>query len=301
MTASAQGIDVSAYQDRLTAAALKPYNFAFTKATDGPEVLDPNFYVNWAMMKAVGIHRGAYAELWSGSPIEQADRFLDVVHAGGLEPGDMLAVVASDYQGVTDAEVKAFCDHVKAAAPRCIVLVYSDLSLLPALPSCTGYPLWIAWPSGSAPRSVAPWRSWHLWQWDETNLDKNAFNGTAAQLDAWINSIAYPQPPKPPADWTFGPPQRLQAIGGHTSVRLSWEPPAGAPEVPAEYQVFIYSGSVCNRTTIVASYPRTVTGTTWEGGSLERGKQYTAHVVAAGPDGSRVRPYTYGSASFETG
>ena len=61
----------------------------------------------------------------------------------------MLAVVASDYQGVTDAEVKAFCDHVKAAAPRCIVLVYSDLSLLPALPSCTGYPLWIAWPSSS--------------------------------------------------------------------------------------------------------------------------------------------------------
>ncbi len=137
MTASAQGIDVSSYQDRLTAAALKPYAFAFTKATDGPETLDPNFYVNWQMMKSVGIHRGTYHELWSSSsasPVEQADRFLDVVHAGGLEPGDMLAVVASDYQGVTDAEVKAFCDHVKAAAPRCIVLVYSDLSLLRRFP-----------------------------------------------------------------------------------------------------------------------------------------------------------------------
>ena len=236
MTASAQGIDVSHYQDRLTAAALKPYSFAFTKATDGPEILDPNFYVNWALMKAVGIHRGAYAELWSGSPIEQADRFLDVVHAGGLEPGDMLAVVASDYQGVTDAEVKAFCDHVKAAAPRCIVLVYSDLSLLPALPSCTGYPLWIAWPSSRAPRSVIPWRSWHLWQWNETNLDKNAFNGTVAELDAWISSIAYPTPPKPPADWTFGPPQRLQAIAGHITVRLTWELPGwrsgGSRRVP---------------------------------------------------------------------
>jgi hypothetical protein len=165
----------------------------------------------------------------------------------------------------------------------------------------TGYPLWIAWPSSSAPRDVAPWRSWHMWQWDETNLDKNAFNGTVAQLDAWISSVAYPVPPKPPADWTFGPPQRLQALGGHTSVRLSWEPPAGAPEIPAEYQVFIYAGDVCNRTTIVASYPRTVKASPWGGGSLERGRQYTAHVVAAGPEGSRVRPYTYASASFQTG
>ena len=56
VTASAQGIDVSHYQDRLTAAALKPYSFAFTKATDGPETLDPNFYANWALMKAVGVH-----------------------------------------------------------------------------------------------------------------------------------------------------------------------------------------------------------------------------------------------------
>ena len=31
------------------------------------EFLDPNFYVNWAMMKAVGIHRGAYHELVSSS------------------------------------------------------------------------------------------------------------------------------------------------------------------------------------------------------------------------------------------
>ena len=87
------------------------------------------------------------------------------------------------------------------------------------------------------------------------DLDKNAFDGTAAQLQAWLDSIAYPTPPIPPADWTYGPPLRLQALAGLTSVRLSWEPPAGSPQPPAGYQVFIYNGDVCNRTTIVATLP----------------------------------------------
>lgn len=301
VTASAQGIDVSSYQPVLTAAELKPYAFAFAKATDGTN-MDPDFPANWQVMKGAGIHRGAYCELWSASaaPVqEQADHFLDLVTAAGLEPGDMLAVVASDYQGVTDAEVKAWLDHVKAAAPKSPVLVYSDLSMLPSLPSCAeSYDLWVAWPSGTAPASVAPWKTWRLWQWGETGTDRNAFNGTAAELQFWLDSVAYPALP---ADWTFGPPQRLQAIGGHTSVRLSWELPAGAPEVPAEYQVFIYSGDVCNRTTIVKTYPRIAKASPWEGGGLERGKSYTAHVVAAGPNDTRAGKYCFASVTFETG
>lgn len=111
-----------------------------------------------------------------------------------------------------------------------------------------------------------------------------------------------PVPPAPlPADWTFGPPQNLTATGGHTSVGLAWGPPADAPEVPAEYLVYVYQGAVCNRTTLVTSYPRTATASPWEGGGLVRGASYTAHVVAAGPGGSRVKSYVYASAEFATG
>jgi GH25 family lysozyme M1 (1,4-beta-N-acetylmuramidase) len=301
VTDSAQGIDVSGYNPPLTAAELKPYAFAFAKATDGPENMDPDFPGNWQVMKGAGIHRGAYHELWSASassPEAQADRFLDVVTAAGLEPGDMLAVVASDYAGVTGAEVNAFCDQVKAAAPKSPVLAYSDLSMLPSLAECTGYDLWVAWPSSTAPASVAPWKTWRFWQWGETGTDRNAFNGTVAELQSWLDSVAYPAPP---ADWTYGAPRNLKVIGGHTSVRLTWEAPESAPEPPAEYFVYVYSGTACNRTTIVASYPRTVTGTSFEGGSLERGKHYTTHVVASGPAGTRVRAYCYASATFETG
>lgn len=304
MTVSAQGIDVSSYQAPLIAATLKGLAFAFTKATEGPESADPNFAANWRVMKSAGIHRGAYHELWSSSsasPQAQAAHFLAVVKAQGLEPGDMLAVVASDYQGVTDAEVKAFADHVHAAESRSPMLVYTDLSVGSRLTSCTGYPLWISWPENTPPASVAPWKRWTFWQWSWAGTDKNAFNGTAAELQAWLDSIAYPPAPEPPADWTYGPPQRLQALGGHTTVRLSWEIPAGAPEVPAEYLIYIYSGEVANRTTLVTSYPRTAKASPWEGGGLERGRQYMAHVVAAGPGGSRVRPYTYAGVSFSTG
>jgi GH25 family lysozyme M1 (1,4-beta-N-acetylmuramidase) len=197
MTESAQGIDVSRDQPVLTPTDLKGFAFAFAKATDGPQLTDPNFAGNWSVIKQAGIYRGAYHELWSpeSSPAQaQAAHFLDVVGSGGLEPGDMLAVVASDYSGVTGEEVLAFCEAVGAGAgPQCPVLVYSDLSVLPSLGQCTGYPLWVTWPSGTAPASVEPWSTWALWQWGTvSNTDQDAFNGTAADMDAWIKTFTQP-------------------------------------------------------------------------------------------------------------
>jgi GH25 family lysozyme M1 (1,4-beta-N-acetylmuramidase) len=199
MTQSAQGIDVSHVQQPLTPTALKGFAFAFAKATDGPELTDPDFAGNWSAIKQAGIYRGAYHELWSpgSSPAQtQAAHFLEVVRSGGLEPGDMLAVVASDYTGVTGEEVLAFCEAVRAGAgPHCPVLVYSDLSVLPSLGPCTGYPLWVTWPSATAPTSVAPWSTWTLWQWGTPgNIDRDSFNGTAADMDAWLKT--YTNPPE---------------------------------------------------------------------------------------------------------
>jgi GH25 family lysozyme M1 (1,4-beta-N-acetylmuramidase) len=302
MTASAQGIDVSSYQPPLTPDALKGLAFAFCKATNGDQLADAHFARNWAALKAAGIRRGAYHELISpayASGKTQAQYFLATVIGQGLEPGDMLAVVASDYGGVTDSEVKAWCDTVRAAAPTSPVLVYSDLSAAEALTSCTGYDLWAAWPSDTAPASVSPWKTWRFWQWGtENGVDRDAHNGTGEEMGAWLDSVASPAPA---ADWTFGPPQGLTAHPGHTSVRLTWEAPAGAPEAPARYSVFIYAGDVCDEGTMVKSYPRQVTKPEFTGGSLQRRTAYTAHVVAEGPDGTRVAPGVYASAAFTTG
>ena len=80
MTASAQGIDVSAYQNPLTADALKGLDFAFCKATNGSTLADPVFARNWRTMKAAGVRRGAYHEL--ASPAVVTTPLNGVPHCG---------------------------------------------------------------------------------------------------------------------------------------------------------------------------------------------------------------------------
>lgn len=208
---SAQGKDFSFYQGDLTAAALDGLDFAFTKATEGLNLTDPQFARNWALFGArPGLHRGAYHEFRPGdSPLAQAQHFITAVRQQGIRAGDMLAVVASDYPGITDAAVKAACDwlQVLAAAP-CPVLVYTDLSVAATLTATSAvYDLWVAWPNGTAPGPAqwapAHWKTWRFWQWGERGVDQDAFNGTAAELDAWINGYSHPTTPAPPEPDTW--------------------------------------------------------------------------------------------------
>jgi GH25 family lysozyme M1 (1,4-beta-N-acetylmuramidase) len=202
MADSAQGIDVSSFQAVLTAVTLDGLVFCFTKATEGSVNTDGNFARNWAAMKAKGTHRGAYHELWTeaAAPVAaQAAHFLAVVKAAGLEKGDMLAVVASDYPGVSTDEVKTFADTIHAAEPECPVLIYTDLDVAKTLTSCTGYGLWVAWPSDTAPPSVTPWATWRLWQWGQASAtDRDAYNGTQAEFETWLESASTPPVPVKP-------------------------------------------------------------------------------------------------------
>lgn len=195
---SAQGIDISSYQPVVTAAQLAGLDFCFAKATNGADGTDPTFAPNWAVIKTAGKMRGAYHELTPGDAAGQAAHFLKTVRAAGLEPGDMLAVSVSDYAEVTDGDALTWLDAVaKATAGRNPVICYTDLSVAAGLAICIGYPLWIAWPGDAAPASVAPWEDWHLWQWNMTGRDQDAFNGTAAELAAWIATYAKPAPVPP--------------------------------------------------------------------------------------------------------
>lgn len=101
----------------------------------------------------------------------------------------------------------------------------------------------------------------------------------------------------------YGAPLDLVATPGDHSVRLTWKVP-GTPGLPApaEYIVFMYRGKAATRSSIVPSYPRTEgSGLEYQGGSLQPSTTYTAHVVASGPHGTDVRPFTYASTVFTTG
>jgi hypothetical protein len=106
-----------------------------------------------------------------------------------------------------------------------------------------------------------------------------------------------------PKDWTYGPPVALSATGGHTSVRLSWQPPQGYPVLPAAYRIWVYRGTRANKATLVPTYFRDAGNGAleWEGGGLEQGRVYTAHVSAMGPENTRLRDYGFAAAIFMTG
>ena len=130
--------------------------------------------------------------------------------------------------------------------------------------------------------------------------DPGAFD-LDAWSTAWLNARSgAPQPAG------YGPPRNLRVVNaGHDSVKLAWQPPGtpGLPD-PADYQVYMYRGTACTRATIAPTYnPFRNAGpvTEWQGGSLEPGREYTVHVVSAGPGGRSVRPFCYAEARFVTG
>jgi hypothetical protein len=163
---------------------------------------DPHFNANWAALRKAGKIRGAYHELSGGSPSAQAALFMSAVTSEGLHDGDMLAVVVSDYPGVDGDRVLAFANDVVAACKTAKVnvplIIYSDLSFLPNLGSVKHYALWLADYNPTPPKSVAPFSTWTFWQFTDSPVDKDAFNGSAAQLEAWING--YKKKPTPTPD-----------------------------------------------------------------------------------------------------
>jgi lysozyme len=251
--ASAQGQDVSNWQPVQSPSIWSRYHFGFAKATEGTTFKDATFAANWANMKAAGIHRGAYHFFHPAlDPIAQANFFVGVVKAQGLEPGDMVVAdveITSGnaftrfFQGFTknkprnnltqqrvsiavvDLSAKAFLDEVKrlvgSANP---VLVYSDLNVGSLLTSCTGYPLWIAYysSSGAAPTSVLPWKFWTIWQWGIVNgIDRDGFNGTNADMDVWIDSYVNPPVVGPPYRHTVTADTSLSSLAARRNLSVS--------------------------------------------------------------------------------
>ena len=224
----AQGRDWSAYQGPQTAEAMAGLSFGYARATSwsgGSLGADPDFPADWAAMKQAGLHRGAYHYLLTTtSPDEQAAYFVATVKKHGLEPGDMLVCDSELPEPGADAATAAFCKRAgELAGPECPVLVYTNHDTGRLLTSCTGWPLWIAWPQPGAtvpdPAIVAPWKGWKFWQLGTVGgVDADVYNGTSTELHGWLGSFA-PKPPVKIMQWKVWGLSSLahQAAEHHTS------------------------------------------------------------------------------------
>jgi lysozyme len=94
-----RGVDLSHHQGRVDWDALKAagVDFAFIKATEGGDFVDPRFAENWRQAGRVGIRRGAYHFFTLCCPARhQARNFMAMVP---LTPGALPAALDLEFSG----------------------------------------------------------------------------------------------------------------------------------------------------------------------------------------------------------
>ena len=186
------GVDVSNWQGDFdwSQAKEKGWKFAFAKATEGTNYIDPYFNRNMAQMDQHGLIRGAYmfwhpAQNW----LKQCQLFDRVVSAAGLRRGDLISLDHETDDGlppdrVAESAVNA-CGYLEAKY-KCSPIVYSYQNFIQR-GNCTGlgkYPFWRADPGGYNMPVLPPWTEVSIDQYATSPEDQDrAYFTTTAQLE----------------------------------------------------------------------------------------------------------------------
>ncbi|NNE51918.1 MAG: glycoside hydrolase family 25 protein [Sulfitobacter sp.] len=201
------GIDAARFQKSINwnRARANGVNFAFIKATEGGDLLDPAFKDHWRGAHRSGMRRGAYHFYYfCTAPEVQARWFIRNVPrvAGALPP-------------VLDMEWNPFsptCARVRPPGPevraqmrtwlRIVEAHYGQRPIIYTTPrffrendlgQFRGYDFWLR-STAKTPREVYPGQPWRFWQYSATGVipgiqgkvDLNAFSGTAEEWRAWL-------------------------------------------------------------------------------------------------------------------
>lgn len=201
------GIDAARFQDNINwgMARANGVNFAFLKATEGGDLLDPKFKEHLRGARRAGVLTGAYHFYYfCTTPEVQARWFIRNVPrtAGSLPP-------------VLDMEWNPFsptCAHLRPPAHvvqdgmrRWLDIVTAHYGQRPViyttpkffrenkLSQVKGYEFWLR-TTAKTPREAYPGQKWTFWQYTATgtvpgipgDTDLNAFAGSAAEWANWV-------------------------------------------------------------------------------------------------------------------
>ncbi|MCX7567352.1 GH25 family lysozyme [Sulfitobacter sp. F26169L] len=205
------GIDAARFQKSINWAQARRngVNFAFIKATEGGDLLDPAFNNHWRGAGNAGVARGAYHFYYfCTTPEVQARWFIrNVPRSKGMLPP------------VLDMEWNPFsptCAHRRPEASvvqdemrrwlRIVEAHYGQRPIIYTTPrfykenklaSFKGYEYWLR-TTAKTPREAFPQQSWRFWQYSATGLidgiagevDLNAFSGSRTEWSAWLAARA---------------------------------------------------------------------------------------------------------------
>lgn len=200
------GIDASRWQGPVDWAMARAngVNFAFLKATEGGDLLDPEFRGNWRGARAAGVPVGAYHFWYFCRPAaEQARWFMAHVPR---QPGALPPVLDMEWTPFSPtctlrpppeavrAEARIFLDMIEAHyGQRPIIYSTPDFYATNEMWKLGPYDFWLRSVAGH-PRDVYAGRHWTFWQYTGTGRvpgvqgksDINVFSGTPAEWAAWL-------------------------------------------------------------------------------------------------------------------
>lgn len=199
------GPDVAQYQGSVdwTKVAAAGYDFAFVKATEGVNFVDPWF--NAARIKAIrdvdlvpGYYHFARPQP-NRTGTQEANFALGTIKgAGGLAPGDLpLVLDIETAKDRTPSQIRQFCDDFCARTKEvtgkgCIVYTgffWNDIVKLTH--PVNGAVLWNAhYTTAASPRPITGFSGWRFWQYTDQGIvpginvkcDLSRFNGNRGQL-----------------------------------------------------------------------------------------------------------------------
>ena len=199
------GVDVSRWQGNIDWATLRSQgaNFAYIKATDGGDHLDPMFHTNWKRAKEAGVKRGAYHFFyWCRVASEQADWFIRNVPS---DPDALPPVIDVEYNGESSCrfrlspekareKMQVFMDRLERHyGKRPVIYTAPDFYKDNLRGQFLDYPFWLR-SVAAHPSKIYPDRKWVFWQYSGSGLsqgvngkiDLNVFYGSVSDWQNWV-------------------------------------------------------------------------------------------------------------------
>lgn len=203
------GVDVSRWQGEIDWETLRKQgaNFAYIKATDGGDHLDPMFKKNWEGAHRAGLKRGAYHFFyWCRNGSEQADWFIRNVpkEKGALPPvldvewNHLSACKKRPSRAVVLEKMQAFLDKLeKHYGQKPVIYTAPDFYEDNLKGAFKEYPFWLR-SVAAHPSKRYPNREWVFWQYSGSGLsqgvggkiDLNVFRGDEAAWWKWVSKVS---------------------------------------------------------------------------------------------------------------
>jgi len=198
-----QGIDVSYWQGDIHWRKVREsgIRFAFIKATEGGDHLDPKFRQNWHAAKRAGIARGAYHFIyWCRNATEQANWFIRNVPK---DPDALPPVLDLEWHPFSKTCPKRVSRTLALKKIKIILeimerhtgkrpIIYTDPAFHQDIlkGQFKNHHFWLR-TVAAEPHRKYPGRSWAFWQFTTTGIvpgvpgkvDRNIYNGSRADWD----------------------------------------------------------------------------------------------------------------------